>query len=810
MQRLLSPAWKSLRRRPGFALTTIALLALGIGANAAVFSVVHAVLLRPLPYVEPDRLAFVWGAAATAPGNRHDILTGDDALGVMTHARALGGFALLKTWQSGLAGQIDFVGSTGAARLQGALATANFFEVLGARAAFGRTFGSADGDAPVAVLSDRLWRSRFGADPSVLGRSVTLAAGSGRSRAPALYTIVGVLPPDFRYSYPLETELYVLMPWTAIRTDNALEYQMVARLAPGATFQQAQRELSEFAAQRVRTQQIPADRVAEVLKRTTMFVEPMTEHMQAEARPGMLLLAGVAVLLLVIACVNLGLLLLARNVDRRGELGLRAALGAGTGRIVAQLTAESALLSVAGGAAGVAVIAMSMPVIRALMPPVVPRVDEIGMSPAVLAFSAALMALTTIVCGVGPAWLVLRRDLLQEVRRASVAATSDRALLRSRRLIVVGQVAIVMILLVGSALLLRSFWRLQHIDLGFAADDVVTMEMRLLGGRFPDEKRIAAFQQALLDRVRAMPGVVRAGLTTAVPMRGVDFRMVVGPKGSATRLGNMRAVDPEYFRIMQLRLLRGRVFDSRDTAGSERVTVVSEAYGRMYFGDADPVGQALSIDDRDVRIVGVVGDVRYADAARDAAPAFYLPSSQQPIGLICLVVQPAPGMRAAVVEGTRAAVRAVDPEQPVQGITTIGEIVSGSTADRRFYALATGAFAGVALLLAVAGVFGVVSRTVSERRRELAICMALGAEPGRLLREICGYGLVPVSFGVLIGLTAAAAGSRLLQGFLFQVAPTDAATYAGAAGIILMATIAACALPARRLLRFPPMTILRD
>ena len=802
-------AIRVLRRRPGFALSTIFLLALGIGANAAVFSVVHAVLLRPLPYAEPDRLVFVWGRLDTYPGNRHSILTGNHAAAIKIKAATLESFALVRSWQTGLDTQVDLATPDGAERLRGAAVTANFFDLLGARATRGRTFSSGDVDAPLVVISDGLWRRRFGADPAIAGRTVMLTAGRAK-RATSPYTIVGVLAPDFRFSYPRDTDIYLLLPWAGIRANNALEFQLVARLKSGASVHQAQTELRAIAKDQVRAsyRMTGAAPEAEVQK-AGMLVEPVTDHLQAEARPGVLLLAAVAGLVLLIACVNLALLLLSRAVDRRGELGLRAALGAGAWRIVGQLAIESAVLSLAGGLAGLATVAVAMPAIRALMPPIVPRVDQIGVDPMVLAFAGALMLLTTAVCGIGPAWIVLRRDLLDEVRRAPASSTGDRAILLSRRLIVSVQVAVVVLLLVGASLLLRSFWRLQQIDLGYTAGDVVTMEMRLLDARFRGPGRIASFQDNLLARVRAVPGVARAGLTTAVPMRGVDFVYSVGAKDGSRHAGNMRSVDPEYFRVMRLSLRAGRFLDSGDTATSEPVAVVSESYGRLHFGSESPLGRVLALEP-DARIVGVVGDVRYADVTRDPYPAFYLPASQHPVDLICLVVEPQPGALAAVVSGLRAAAQSVDPDQPVEGLTTIRQLVSQSTADRRFYAVTAGAFASVALVLAIAGIFGVVSRTVSERRRELAIRVALGAEPRRLMRLVYGYGLIPAAAGTLAGLAAAYAGSRLLRGFLFEIAPTDAATFAGAAVTVLAVTALACYLPARRTLRVQPMTVLKS
>jgi putative ABC transport system permease protein len=803
-------AMRALTRRPGFTISAVLLLALGMGANTAVFSVVRAVLLRPLPYTNPERLVLIWNGLETAPGNKHGVLTGKSVAGIGATPDILRSFAVVESWEGNPSAWADLQGPAGAERLRGTWVTPNFFETLGARAATGRIFTSADRDARVAVISDGLWRRRFGADRGIIGQTVSVSVGGGAKRAAQPFTVVGVMAADFRFTYPRETEIYLPQPWNDIRNSNGLTYYVVGRLEDGITPGQAQSQLTAVARHIVSKSGWEPEAIERAMKRAAMLVEPIEDHMKAEVRVGVWLLAAVAALVLVIACVNLGLLLLSRTVDRRGELGLRAALGASRGRIVRQLAAECLLISVAGGLVGLAAAAICQPLVRSLMPPIVPRADLIGLDPIVLVFSGGLMVLTAFVCALAPAAFVLRRDLLAAVRSASAAATADRGVMASRRVVLIVQVAVVVLLLVGSGLLLRSFWRLQHVDLGFSADGVVTMETRLVHPKYRQPGRVAAFNRELLARVRAVPGVARAGLTTAVPMRGVDFRMVIGPAGQKLQLGNARTVDPEYFRIMNLRLLAGRTFTDQDTEGSEPVTVVSQAYGRGYFGEATPIGRALRSDGRDVRIVGVVADTRYADAAREPSPAFYIPLAQAPSTLLCVVAEPQPGMRAAVAEGLREAVRAIDPEQPVEGITTIDQIVSRSTSDRRFYAVTTGAFAAVALALAIAGVFGVVSRTVSERKRELAIRFALGAAPRRLLHLVYGYGLFPAAAGTAVGLIAAYAGSRLLRGFLFEIAPTDAATFAGAAITVLAVTAAACYLPARRTLRVQPMAVLKS
>ena len=805
----LGHALRLLRRSPGFTVAAILLLTLGIGANTAVFSVVHAVLLRPLPYHDPERLVLLWGGLDTRAGNRHRVMTGEDVAAIARFNTTLESYVAFKTWEGNLDAQVDLIRADGSDRLRGALVTPNFFELLGLSAHQGRLFSSKDTEAaPLAILSYDVWRTRFAGDPAVIGRDVLLAGGA-RVRSPQTFMVIGVLPPDVRFTYPRDTQIYLLKPWTTIRSNRSLEYGMLARLRPGATAAQAQAELTTVAKNVTRGYGIEPQYLQQMLDRTATMAEPVMAHVQSEVRPGLLLLAGVAGLVLLIGCVNLGLLTLARTIDRTGELAVRSALGAGPRRIVRLLIVEGTVVAGLGGVAGVALAAALMPIIRRLLPPVVPRIEEISVDALVLLFALGATAATALVCGVVPALVAMRGDLLAAVRRAGNTSTADRGLSLTRRAVVGLQVAVVLLLLVGAGLLLHSFWRLQNVPLGFDADDVLTVEMRLLNTKYRQPGRTTAFQDDLLARVRALPGVQSAGLTTAVPMRGVDFTYVIGPRNGKPKPGNLRSIDPSYFDILRIPVKAGRVFTAADNASAPPVIVVSESYGRQHFGDENPVGKTLEVDGKDVEIVGVVGDARYQEVAKNASPALYMPRSQNPFELICLIVRPQPGMREAVAGSLRATVRLVDPEQPIEGLTTIGEIVAQSTSDRRFYAVATGSFAVVALVLAVAGLFGVVSRSVTERRRELAIRAALGAGPSQIVRLIMRYGLAPVLAGAVVGLGGALAGSRLLTKFLFEVPSTDVLTYSAAAVVVLLVASAACVLPARRALRIPPMLVLK-
>lgn len=804
-------AFRGLRRNPAFAGSAMLLLALGIGANTLVFSIVHAVVLRPLPYRDVDRLVYVWGGTDTKSGNRHSILTGQHVLEIGRVSTSLQSYAVAKPWDTTIEGDVDLLHEHGSERLRGAFVTPNLFELLGVAARLGRTFtSSTDQEARLVVISSDLWQRRFGADPAVLGSEVRLASGRAPRTEPP-YTIVGVLPDEVRFTYPRGTDVFLLLPWSAIRADRALAYTMIARLRPGVQPSQAEAEITTALRNVTRGYtNIPEEQMPAVLERTRSMVEPVQEHVAAEVRAGLMLLWATAALVLVIACINLGLLMLARTIDRASELAVRAALGAGPRRILRLLAVEGLVLALSGGTLGVMFAAAALPYVEWLLPAIVPRTDQIALSLPVLAFALAATTLTALVCAVTPALLTVRRDLLAAVRRAGATETGGGSVLRWRVAIVGIQVAVVLVLLVGAGLLLHSFWRLQNVPLGFDAGDVLTLETRLYNPKYRDAARLAAFESELLARVRSLPGVDRASLSTAVPMRGVDFTWVVGPPGGKPRPGNMRSVDRDYFSVLKIPLLAGRLFTEGDAAGAPPVMIVSASYGRQHFGSENPLGRTIDMGNRQIEIVGVVADVRYAEVVRDPAPAFYLPRAQMPVELICLLVEPRPGMHLTVAESLRNVVRTLDPDQPVHGLTTISEIVSQSTADRRLYAFASGAFASVALLLAVAGLFGVVSRAVSERRRELAIRAALGADATSLLRLVLGYGLLPVLAGTILGLVAAAAATRLLRAFLFEVTTTDPASYAAAAAVVLTTAVIACLRPAWRAARLQPMAVLRN
>jgi putative ABC transport system permease protein len=818
-------AFRVLRRTPLFVTGLLVTLALGIGANGAVFSIVRAVLLQPLPYRVPDRLAMVWVSPEHPPATSTDILRPvirrsppPEDLALAIHSQSgnvLADTATYLSWQGNLEPQFDLTVADHTERLRGTFATANFFDVLGVTAAEGRVFTAADESAHVQmlVLSDALWHRAFGADRSVIGRTLTMLAG--RPRQLQTFTIIGVLPPTFRFTYPLETEAWAILSWTDLRAVGVSGYWTVARLAPGVTFAVAQ----------ARVRAIPTTPRGRPSRQIIFRLEPITEWVVAEARPSVLLLAGVALLLLVITCATVANALFVRVTERQRELAVRASLGADRRRLIRQLLTEGALLSAAGAALGTGLAAVLAPALRTLVPASIPRADELAADAWTVAFFAVTAGVVTILAAAAPAWRGTRVDLVSALKRAATVSSADRSTVHWRQGLIALESAVASSLLLTATLLLVSFWQLSHVPLGFDGDRVLTVEMRLLSPRYlpPPAPRgtspapptvpaiapaLVAFQDQLIAGVRALPGVLDAGLTSAVPFRGVDFVFVMNRAGSTKSVGgNGRFVDPGYFSVLKVPLVRGRVFSAVDTSTNPRVVVISQAYARQMFGDEDPIGQVIE-GDHPLEVIGVVGDMRYKSADADPYPAIYFPRSQVPSELICVVARTAPNA-GDLGPAIRRLVHRLDPDVPAMNVTTVDQIVADSVSDRRFYTTSTSAFASLALVLTMVGLVVVIARAVAERRRELAIRAALGASATEIAALVLRSGLVPVVAGLGVGLGAVFAGATALNQFLFQVAPRAPWAYAGVGVIILVVAVIAALAPVRRAVRVSPALVLR-
>jgi putative ABC transport system permease protein len=794
-------AWRTLTRTPGFTAIVIAILALGIGANTAIFSVIDAVLLRPLPYERPgelvhvsesDRANDVAGRNPLAPGNFLDW---------RERQKSFTGLAAGSTFS------FNLTGTDTPERLLGAGVTWDLFALLGVRPALGREFLREE-DRPsaprVVILSDALWRRRFAADRSVLGRSISLAGEP--------FTVVGVMPPRLDFPehgvelfVPLERQLTVReMHW---RGSHYLE--VVGRLRPGVTLEAARSDLNRIAAQ-VRRENAASNSGGGAV------VLPLRENLVRGVEPGLVILLGAVALVLAIACANVANLLLVRASGRARELALRRALGAGVGRLVRQLVVESVLLSLAGGAVGAWLAAAIVRALVRLAPVELPRIESVAVDGRVLAFAFVVAAATGVLFGLAPALLAARRDPREGLTASGAGAAPSTA--RLRGMLVVAEIALAFVLTIAAGLALQSLKRLRTLDAGFAADRLLTARITLPKENYGPIPARIAFYDRVLAAVRELPGVAGAALTTNLPLTGTEFDNSFRIEGRPPRPDGrsdyalFRSVDSDYLGVMRIPVLRGRGLEPQDRQDSEPVVVIDQAMARRWWGAADPVGRRITIEIGDKpapsRIVGIVGDVR---AQIDAAPrpTMYVPYAQTPMRSMVVVVRSARDP-SRLVESVRRAVRRVDPDQPIHDVRTIPELLSESILPWRFSTTLFTAFAGLALLLSAIGVYGVISFTVAQRRRELGIRTALGAR-GRdlaalLLRQAAGT----AALGILLGAAAALAAGPILTRVLFETAPRDPATFAIVTLLLAFVALAASLPPVRRAARVDPIAALRQ
>ena len=795
-----------LRGRPGFAVIAVITLALGTGANAAVFSIVDAVLLRQLPFREPAGLVSV--SARHADRGRYPFNL-PDFLDYRDQNRTLSGLAAYGSWSANLTGTGD------PERLSGLKVSADLFELLGVRAIAGRTLLPADGEPGhdrVVVLSHALWRRRFGGDPGIVGRTILLNG--------APYEVAGVLPPEFLFPIR-EAELAVPLapqgdPSRAVRTSaNAL--LGIGRLKPGATREQAGADL-DAVARRLREQYPVAN-----AHKTGAIVSALHDDLVSGFRQALWVLFGAVGVLLLIASVNLASLALARASARHREMAVRAALGATRGRLIRQLGAESLLLALCGGTGGVLLAGFGVDLLLALSPASLPRMGEVHVDRRVLLFTLGISLLSGIVFGLAPALQASRRDLNDELRTRRASAGLGRR--RGRNLLVIAEIALSLVLLAGAGLLVKSFMRLQGVDPGFRSDHLLVVRLSLPKQRYAGRAATAGFCDSLRERLTALPGIEAAGVVSALPLGGTVAAVPFTIEGRAAPPDehlqtHFRFADAGSFRALGVPLIAGRLFDARDTPTAPPVALISRGFARRFWPDGDPLGATLRIDDNDsgprpVAIVGVVGDVRHLGLDSDPQPHLYIPLQQaheDSVGLLTgnqywlLRTSSEP---LTLAPGVRRAITAADPDVPASNIRSMEQYLEASIAPRRFNLRLLLVFAAAALGLAGTGLYGVISYGVTQRTHEIGVRMTLGALQRDVLRLVVGQGMSLAAAGVALGLLASVVLTRAAKSLLFGISATDPATFAGIALLVLGVALVACWIPARRATRVTPITALR-
>jgi putative ABC transport system permease protein len=787
-------------QRPGFSAVSVLTLALGIGATTAIFSAVNPILFEPLPYPQANRIMMIWEMRSNGRSQQPAFGT---FYGLAERSRSFEALAAMKPWQPTMTGPAQ------PERFEGQCVSANYFRVLGIAPLLGRDFESSD-DRPaaarVAVLSYQLWQRRFGGEKSIVGHQVTLDDN--------LYTVIGVMPNRFENVLSPAAEL-----WSPLQYDLSQgrawghHLRIAGRLRPGVNAEQARREL-DVSMQEVAQIYATGFATSGGPPRATI-VTALQQDLTESVKPGLLAILGAVVLVLLIACVNVTNLLLARGVQRRGEFAMRAALGAGRGRLVRQLLTESLFLAGMGSAVGILVAMAGVRALVALSPPGLPRVNAIGVDGAAFVFALIITTIVGLVVGLTPALHASRRDLHTGMQQGSRRTAGGQQW--TRRTLVITEVALAMVLLVSAGLLLRSLNRLFSVAPGFDVTHLLTMQVQVSGHRFDDDATRHRFFAQALEAVRQVPGVSVAGFTSQLPLSGdVDVygvKLERSANSPLEELGELRyAVTPGYCEAMHIPLLRGRLLNEHDAGGAPLVALVSESFMRHEFNAQDPLGHRMHIGPGEqwYTIVGVVGDVKQTSLALSQLDAIYLPSTQWHWAdtVMSLAVRTR-GDVAAIVPALQSAIWSVDKDQPIVRIATMDSLLATSEAERRFALILFEAFALAALVLAAIGIYGVLSGSVTERMRELGVRSALGASRRDILALVLKQGMALTALGVVIGLAGAIIASQSLITLLFGISRLDAITYLGVAALLAGVSMAACWVPAWRASRVDPSITLR-
>lgn len=801
----LSYGFRRLIRSPGFTAVAVLSLALGIGANTAIFTIVNAVLLRPLPYTDADKLVRI-GGANLSKGRMMSSFSPQDFYDWQAGNNVFESLSACDKWSLNLtdAGEPE--------RLDALAVSANFFQVLRAEAALGRTFLSAEDQlsaTPVAILSHALWQRRFNSDPNIVGRQIILTDEA--------YTVIGVMPEGFR-SPPLregqltDPELWVpftidLKEWT--RSSRSVD-AAVGRLKPGVTIEQARSEMQTIASRLER--QYPESNTNQ-----SISVDSLQESIVQKSRMPLLIVLGAVGFLLLIACANVAGLLLARSTERQREIAIRMALGATRSRIIRQLLAESLMLSLLGGALGLLLALWSTNLLVVLAADLIPRVNHIETDGRVLVFTLFISFATGIAFGLAPAFHLSIPNLNETLKEGGRGGSMGLRSQRLRSILVISEIALSLLLLVGAGLLARSFLRLQEVNPGFRPENLLTMYISLPGNRYMEDEQKVAFFNRVVTGVRSLPGVGQASVVSILPISENFDRFGIVVEGQpAQPLGVSPEADryrigPDYFSTMSIPLIAGRVFNERDRAQSSPVVIINETLARRYWPGESAVGKRIKgarTEDPWLEVVGVVVDVK--QYGLDTAPTLqvYLPQDQSPTLHMTLVVRtgPNPG---SYFKAVREKIWEIDRSQPVYNIRTMEQLLSNSVTQRRFSMTLLGLISTMALILSCVGLYGVISYTVTQRAHEIGIRIALGARSWDVLKMVLGQGAALTITGICIGLVSSYAMTKMLNKLLFEVAATDSLTYLSVSLLILLVSLLSCFLPARRAMKVDPMVALR-
>jgi putative ABC transport system permease protein len=797
-------AFRTLKKSLGFTFVALVTLGLGIGANTAIFSMIRGVLLRPLPYAEGDRLVYLRQPAALA-GVENSGFSAQELADYQGGARTLEGIAEYHSMPFILLGRGE------PRRVQTGVVSANFFDLLGVRPVLGRAFRVGEdqpGAEPVLVLSYGFWRSHLGGDPGIVGRTFEMND--------RIHTVVGVLPPVPQY--PRENDVYLpisacpfRMAEAARQDRDARMLTLFGRLRSGVTLNGAQNELDAIAG-RLHTQYPEHYRASQGYETKAVSLQ---EELTRRARPTLLMLLGTAAFVLLIACANVANLSLARLLRREREIALRAALGADRARILRQLLTEGAVLALAGGVVGLLLARSLLGMLTAFAARFTPRAGEIALDGSVLLFALAISLLTGLAFTILPA-LPSRLNLSSALKEGGASTAGARSS-RLRGALVVAQVAVSVMLLVGAGLMLRSLLALQRVDLGFETENVLTMTLDLNWSKYDTPELVRRFHQSLGDRLESAPGIMGAASAMSFPLggsRALGFELVIEGRAKDDRAvpqAEYRSVSPDYFRVMGIPLLEGRVFTEADGAEVPQVAVVNRTLARRYWDDKSPLGHRISDNNGETwaTVVGVIGDVRHDGLAAEPSDEVYWPFAQAPIRQASLLVRTRGNPRSAA-RLVNDAVHSIDPYQPLANIRALEEVRGEALASPRLTATLIGVFAVLALLITAAGLAGVVSFSVSQRTQEIGVRMALGAAKGEVLLMVLREGMRLVLIGLLVGAVGAVAVARLMTGLLYGVEATDPTTFGVMALLLVGVATVACLAPARRAATVDPMIALRS